>query len=157
MEGRGARQLSPIHVARQLGFFGLYKGVLSCLLRDVPFAAMYFPAFAHLKKDLFHEGYHGQKLSFWETLAAGSMASIPSAFLVTPADFLKTRLQVQARKGQTNYKGIMDAFRIIVRDEGPKVFFTGSLGRIVRSSPQYGFALAAYEFMQNALSSPAQK
>lgn len=85
---------------------------------------------------------------------------------MTPADFLKTRLQVQARTGQTDYKGIVDAFRIIcvcpclepdrkilthviVRDEGPKVFFTGAFGRVVRSSPQYGFALAAYEFLQS--------
>lgn len=74
MAKEGGPPLSPIYVARQLGFFGLYKGALSCLLRDVPFAAMYFPAFAHLKKDLFCEGRDGKKLSFWETLAAGSIA-----------------------------------------------------------------------------------
>jgi len=147
----GAKPLRAIHVARQLGFFGLYKGVTACLLRDAPWGAIYFPTYAHLKTDLFREGDDGKKLSFWETLAAASIASIPSAFLVTPADFLKTRLQVEVRKGQTVYKGVTDAFVIILRDEGSKVFFTGSLNRVVRSIPQYGVALAAYEYLQKVL------
>ena len=35
-----------------------------------------------------------------------------------------------------------------VREEGFKAFFKGSLARIIRSSPQYGGALAAYEYLQ---------
>ena len=74
----GTAPLSPFRVARQLGLSGLYQGSVSCLLRDVPFAAIYFPVFAHLKKDLFHEGHNGRRLSFWETLAAASMAYVIS-------------------------------------------------------------------------------
>jgi solute carrier family 25 aspartate/glutamate transporter 12/13 len=70
----GAKPLRAIVVARQLGLAGLYKGAFPCLLRDAPFGAMYFPAFAHFKKDLFHEGYQGKQLTFWETLASASMA-----------------------------------------------------------------------------------
>lgn len=34
---------------------------------------------------------------------------MPAAYLTTPADVIKTRLQVEARKGQTVYKGLADA------------------------------------------------
>ena len=66
-------------IIRELGLLGLYKGASACLLRDIPFSAIYFPAYAHLKKDVFHEGYNGKQLSFLETLSAAAIASaIPS-------------------------------------------------------------------------------
>jgi solute carrier family 25 aspartate/glutamate transporter 12/13 len=74
----GTAPLNGFHVARQLGLLGLYKGSVSCLLRDVPFAAIYFPTFAHVKKDFFLDGQNGRILSFWETLAAASIAYVLS-------------------------------------------------------------------------------
>lgn len=42
-------------VVKELGLFGLYKGARACLLRDVPFSAIYFPAYAHTKAALADE------------------------------------------------------------------------------------------------------
>lgn len=50
---------------------------------------------------------------------------MPAAYLVTPADVIKTRLQVQSRKGESTYNGISDAFKKILKEEGPKAFFKG--------------------------------
>ena len=36
----------------------------------------------------------------------------------------------------------------IDREEGFKAFFKGGLARILRSSPQFGFTLVAYEYLQ---------
>ncbi|KAL6307695.1 mitochondrial carrier [Sparassis latifolia] len=135
------------HIIRQLGLLGLYKGASACLLRDIPFSAIYFPVYSHLKKDVFHEGYNGKQLSFLETLTAAAVAGMPAAYLTTPADVVKTRLQVEARSGQTHYKGLTDAFVKIYREEGFKAFFKGGPARIVRSSPQFGFTLVAYEYL----------
>ena len=55
------------------------------LLRDVPFSAIYFTSYAHLKKDIFRDGENGKKLSFLETLSAAGIAGMPSAYLTTPA------------------------------------------------------------------------
>jgi solute carrier family 25 aspartate/glutamate transporter 12/13 len=63
-------------IIRQLGVLGLYKGASACLLRDIPFSAIYFTSYWHLKKDLFHEGHHGKRLSFLETLGAAGMACV---------------------------------------------------------------------------------
>jgi len=74
---------------------------------------------------------------------------MPAAYLTTPADVVKTRLQVEARKGESNYKGLVDAFRKILAEEGPRALFKGGPARILRSSPQFGFTLLAYESLQN--------
>lgn len=70
----GAVPKGATHIIRQLGLVGLYKGASACLLRDIPFSAIYFPAYAHLKKDIFHEGYNGKQLTFLETLASAAIA-----------------------------------------------------------------------------------
>lgn len=62
-------------------------------------------------------------------LAAGAIAGIPAASLVTPADVIKTRLQVVARTGQTTYTGVLDATRKIMIEEGPKAFWKGTIGK----------------------------
>ncbi|RPD65102.1 mitochondrial carrier [Lentinus tigrinus ALCF2SS1-6] len=143
----GAVPKGAVHIIRQLGLLGLYKGASACLLRDIPFSAIYFPAYAHLKKDVFNEGYNGKQLSFFETLTSAAVAGMPAAYFTTPADVVKTRLQVEARGGQTHYKGMLDAFVKIYREEGFKAFFKGGPARIVRSSPQFGFTLVAYEYL----------
>jgi len=70
----GAKPKGAIHIIRQLGILGLYKGSSACLLRDIPFSAIYFTAYSHLRKDVFQEGYNGKQLSFLETLAAAGIA-----------------------------------------------------------------------------------
>ncbi|OAX44927.1 mitochondrial carrier [Rhizopogon vinicolor AM-OR11-026] len=144
----GAVRKGAVHIVRQLGIVGLYKGASACLLRDIPFSAIYFTAYSHLKKDVFHDGYNGKQLSFLETLGAAAVAGMPAAYLTTPADVVKTRLQVEARQGQTHYKGLTDAFVKINREEGFKALFKGGPARVLRSSPQFGFTLLAYEYLQ---------
>ncbi|KAI9598333.1 mitochondrial carrier domain-containing protein [Syncephalis fuscata] len=140
---------SAVWIVRELGLLGLYKGASACLLRDIPFSGIYFTAYAHLKKDLFHEGRDNKRLSIWELLSAGAIAGMPAAYLTTPADVIKTRLQVEARQGQTQYTGIMDAARKISREEGFRAFFKGGPARVLRSSPQFGTTLMVYEILQN--------
>ncbi|KAI8595341.1 mitochondrial carrier domain-containing protein [Dissophora ornata] len=138
-----------VAIVRTLGIVGLYKGATACLLRDIPFSAIYFPVYAHLKKDMFHEG-HDHRLSIGELLIAGAVAGMPAAYFTTPADVIKTRLQVEAKKGQSSYAGIGDAARKIYHEEGFRAFFKGGPARVLRSSPQFGTTLMVYEILQRA-------
>lgn len=79
---------------------------------------------------------------------------MPAAYFTTPCDVIKTRLQVEARKGETKYTGLRHAASTIWKEEGFKAFFKGGPARIVRSSPQFGFTLAAYEVLQKWLPMP---
>ncbi|KAG1524521.1 hypothetical protein G6F52_004122 [Rhizopus delemar] len=151
-----APRRSALWIVKHLGIVGLYKGVAACLLRDVPFSAIYFPAYAHLKKDVFHEG-PDHKLKISELLMAGAIAGMPAAYFTTPADVIKTRLQVEARKGQTTYSGITDAAKKIYAEEGFKAFFKGGPARIFRSSPQFGVTLTVYELLHQFLPLPGHE
>jgi solute carrier family 25 aspartate/glutamate transporter 12/13 len=74
---------------------------------------------------------------------------MPAAYLTTPFDVIKTRLQVEARKGDQTYTSLRHAAKLIYQQEGFKAFFKGGPARILRSSPQFGFTLAGYEVLQN--------
>ncbi|KAK0670796.1 mitochondrial carrier domain-containing protein [Cercophora samala] len=151
----GAPRRSAMWIIRNLGLVGLYKGASACLLRDVPFSAIYFPTYSHLKKDLFGES-QTKKLGILQLLTAGAIAGMPAAYLTTPCDVIKTRLQVEARKGDTQYTGLRHAAKTIWKEEGFRAFFKGGPARIMRSSPQFGFTLAAYELLQTALPYPGK-
>ena len=82
----GIHFVSPIFL-----FCFCVQGAKACFLRDVPFSAIYFPAYAHTKVKLADENGYNHPLSL---LFAGAIAGVPAASLVTPADVIKTRLQV---------------------------------------------------------------
>uniref|UniRef100_A0A667ZE25 Solute carrier family 25 member 12 n=1 Tax=Myripristis murdjan TaxID=586833 RepID=A0A667ZE25_9TELE len=138
-------RVSALNVVRDLGFFGLYKGAKACFLRDIPFSAIYFPVYAHSKTKLADED---GRLGALQLLTAGAIAGVPAASLVTPADVIKTRLQVAARAGQTTYSGVIDCFRKILKEEGFRAFWKGAGARVCRSSPQFGVTLVTYELLQ---------
>ncbi|KAK8066446.1 hypothetical protein PG997_013193 [Apiospora hydei] len=152
-EANGAGKRSAMWIVKNLGLAGLYKGASACLLRDVPFSAIYFPTYSHLKRDFFGES-PTKKLGVLQLLTAGAIAGMPAAYLTTPCDVIKTRLQVEARKGDTSYTGLRHAATTIMKEEGFQAFFKGGPARILRSSPQFGFTLAAYEVLQSVLPFP---
>lgn len=151
IKSSGAPRVGAIGIVKQLGLLGLYKGAAACLLRDIPFSMIYFTSYSHIKRDIFQEGVNNKKLSALELLSAGAMAGMPAAYFATPADVIKTRLQVEARTGQQTYHGIIDAFSKIWKEEGARAFFKGGPARVVRSSPQFGVTLLSYELLQRAI------
>ena len=135
-------------VYKELGLRNVFLGVNACILRDVPFSMIYFPAYAHLKSYLADDtGYNSPSSLF----LSGAVAGAPAAFLVTPMDMIKTRIQVVRRPGQTSYNGVLDAARKIYKEEGLKAFWKGGIARKLRTSPQFGITLVTYELVQRIL------
>jgi solute carrier family 25 aspartate/glutamate transporter 12/13 len=122
----------------------------------VPFSAIYFPTYSHLKSDFFGET-QTKRLGVLQLLTAGAIAGMPAAYLTTPCDVIKTRLQVEARKGETGYRSLRHCAQTILKEEGFAAFFKGGPARILRSSPQFGFTLAAYEVLQKMLPMPGSE
>lgn len=140
-----ANKVGVFTVLKELGFFGLYKGARACFLRDIPFSAIYFPVYAHTKLATADEDGINHPGSLF---ASAFIAGVPAAALVTPADVIKTRLQVAARAGQTTYSGVIDCARKIMKEEGATAFWKGSAARVFRSSPQFAVTLLTYEVLQ---------
>ena len=68
------------------GFIGMYRGVLSCLARDVTFSAILFPGFSHLKVALppLMTSLVGHEVDpIICSLFAGSIAAAPAALIGT--------------------------------------------------------------------------
>jgi solute carrier family 25 aspartate/glutamate transporter 12/13 len=146
----GHARKSAVTIVKELGLSGLYRGSAACLLRDVPFSAMYFTLYANLKKELrdyLGVGQNG-KLTTLQLFGCSSFAGTIASFAVTPADVVKTRLQVQTSEGSTAYKGIVDAFSRTLKEEGFKALFKGAVPRILIISPLFGITLTVYELLQ---------
>ncbi|XP_039267502.1 electrogenic aspartate/glutamate antiporter SLC25A12, mitochondrial-like [Styela clava] len=138
-------KVSAFSVMKELGLTGLYKGSRACLLRDIPFSAIYFTAYAHMKSSFASEDGH---VSPGKLLLAGTIAGAPAASLTTPADVVKTRLQVKVREGEVPYKSMIDCFKRVYKEEGFMAFWKGAPARVFRSSPQFGVTLLTYELLQ---------
>ena len=114
--------------AKEVGFRGLYQGASACLLRDIPFSAIYFPAYAHLKQAFSSSDGH---LPLEWALLAGFFAGFPAAGLTTPADVIKTRLQVnknsQKNRFSINILGKNTTRRNSI--QGPFLNWSSYLGR----------------------------
>ena len=80
---------------RELGLSGLFSGSTATLLRDVPFAALYFTLYGQIKTAV-GPGLTDQ--AWLSHLIAGIGAGAFASYVTTPLDLLKTR--VQSRVGQ---------------------------------------------------------
>jgi solute carrier family 25 aspartate/glutamate transporter 12/13 len=122
---------------------------LACLLRDIPFSAIYFPVYAICRNFLAgrHEEASGMvhRASLSDLLLSGTLAGVPAALLTTPCDVIRLRLQAVPRPGDASYAGIRDCATKIYRAEGPPGFFRGAAARVLRIAPQFGISLLAYE------------
>jgi solute carrier family 25 aspartate/glutamate transporter 12/13 len=116
----------------------MYIGVGACLLRDVPFSGIYFPLYWSLKQ---------QDINVF---LAGTLAGAPAAFLCTPADVVKTRIQT-IRHNNYNVPKLTEMIYSIYKNEGSKAFFKGAGWRVFRSSPQFGVTLYTFEYLEKYL------
>ncbi|KAI8597967.1 mitochondrial carrier domain-containing protein [Dissophora ornata] len=156
MQVAGAQKLEPgeqrptaMGIVRSLGLRGLYRGTPATLMRDVPFSIIFFPLNSFVKLQGADEN---GRTPFSVVLGAGLVAGVVGASAVTPADVIKTRLQVARKPGEPVYKGIADCFQHIVRNEGVSALFKGVVPRSLIVAPMFAIALAVYELQQRYLS-----
>lgn len=143
------------------GVQNLYKGASMCLMRDIPFSSIYFPIYGFLKTYLTRDMGWSEKAAYF---TSGMLAGIPAAFLVTPADVIKTRIQtinppVASAAGasagavgalpSSRYRGAVDCAVQLVRYEGVTALYKGALWRVMKSAPQFGITLFMYEILKD--------
>ena len=114
----------------------IYTGASACFLRDIPFSGIYFPLYWHLKEN--------EKLN---PLFAGTLAGAPSAFLCTPADVIKTRMQTLIKQNLST-NSLLQVASTIYKTEGFTAFWKGGGWRVLRSSPQFGITLLVFEYLK---------
>lgn len=138
-------------IVQQEGFKGLFTGFGSTIGRDIPFAGLMIVFYESLagavKSGKDPTSVKEFAVTGFEDLAIGGAAGGFSAFLTTPLDIIKTRLQVQ---GSTNrYKGWRDAVGSIWKNDGFMGFWKGSLPRVVWYLPASAVTFTAWQVMRN--------
>ena len=107
-----------------------------------------------------------------------ALAGAPAAFMTTPFDVVKTRLQqdktLQPATGDSGEECVVDSdlplpplasdesttsdesaialCQRIVSEEGAAVLFRGGIERVLRSAPQFGITLALYDTLKALVS-----
>lgn len=144
---------SALDVARGLGIRGLFRGAPATLLRDVPFSILFFPTYANLRTALGsaylrHRDGPAAKVSPENiptgiTLLSGVVAGAIASGFVTPADAIKTRLQVVGARRK--YSGVVDCFLKVYQEGGIRALYAGATPRMAVVAPLFGISLLAFE------------
>lgn len=117
---------------RHEGVRGLYRGLVPITIGYLPTWTIYFTVYEKAKNFYpnflsSHWGFHSSSLNHF---CAAVTAGMASSIAVNPIWVVKTRLMVQTNKPSTSpndvqYKGTIDAFRKMYREEGIRVFYSG--------------------------------
>ncbi|EDV49444.2 uncharacterized protein Dere_GG18553 [Drosophila erecta] len=143
--GREVKKVTALGLTKTLlrerGIFGLYKGVGATGVRDITFSCMYFPLMAYINDQGPRKADGSGEAVFYWSLIAGLLSGMTSAFLVTPFDVIKTRLQADSEK---KFKGVMDCVNRTFTEGGVTAFFKGGLCRVMVLAPLFGIAQMFY-------------
>ncbi|XP_053605669.1 probable mitochondrial glutathione transporter SLC25A40 isoform X1 [Plodia interpunctella] len=139
-------------VVKYEGYRGLFRGLGSTLLRDVPFSGMYWTMFESTKR-VFNRP-DSEKNSFLFNFFCGSVAGSVAAFVTLPFDVVKTHQQIELGekeiytdgKVQQRASNMKDIAKNIYKNHGVKGLFTGLLPRIFKVAPACAIMIATFEY-----------
>jgi solute carrier family 25 aspartate/glutamate transporter 12/13 len=137
-------QLSPGSslgsVVRDLGIAGLYRGSTATLARDIPFSAGYFSTYAFLKTKFGTEPL--------QVFCASLLSGLTYAFICTPMDVVKTRLQSK-ELAHLYGNNVIRCFSTVLKEEGVRALFKGAGARTALIGPLFGIALASFSVFES--------
>lgn len=95
------------------------------------YRAAYFGMFDTGKAILFEDP---KKANFFVMWAFAQFVTVSAGIISYPLDTVRRRLMMQSGRTDILYKGTMDCFKVILRDEGAKAFFKGSASNVIRGT-----------------------
>jgi solute carrier family 25 oxoglutarate transporter 11 len=120
-------------IAKQEGVTRLWAGAYPTVVRAMALNFGQLAFFSEAKTRLKDTPLTGTT----QTLTASALAGFFASFFSLPFDFVKTRLQKQTRgpAGELPYKGMVDCFRKVAKEEGLLRFYRGFGTYYVRIAP----------------------
>lgn len=122
-----------VRIARTEGITVLWAGSYPTVVRAMALNFGQLAFFSEAKTRLSGSSMSSQA----QTLTASAIAGFFASFFSLPFDFVKTRLQKQqkAPDGTVPYKGMLDCFRKVAKEEGLLRFYRGFSTYYVRIAP----------------------
>lgn len=129
---------NPIAIASAIiradGFSSLYKGLDAAIVRQLTYTTTRLGVFRYASTQLKKDGE--KTLPFYKKAFAGLLAGAIGAFVGTPADLALVRMQADTTlpmDQRRNYKGVGDAIKSIIRNEGVGGLWKGSMPTVTRA------------------------
>lgn len=134
-------------IAKSDGPQGLYRGFGISVVGIIAYRASYFGMFDTGKAMLFADPKKAGFLAMW---AFAQFVTVSAGIMSYPLDTVRRRLMMQSGRKDILYKGTIDCFRVILRDEGGKAFFKGAGSNVIRGTGG-ALVLVFYDKIQAAL------
>jgi len=131
------------------GAIGLYRGFVISVVGIIAYRASYFGMFDTGKVFLFEDI---KKANFFAMWAFAQAVTVSAGIASYPLDTVRRRLMMQSGRTGADimYTGTMDCFRKILKNEGAKAFFKGSLSNVLRGTGG-ALVLVFYDKIQSYL------
>jgi solute carrier family 25 citrate transporter 1 len=135
---------ATIKIVKAEGPLGIYRGVVPTILKQSTNQMVRFPFQSFFMDLLVGDNVEKRKNPLINGIA-GALAGGASVLVTMPQDTVKTRMQGEDAKKL--YKGTVDCFMKILRQEGPAFFFAGTVPRLVRVSLDVGITFTIYPLL----------
>jgi len=135
-----------LHLGKELGVQGLYRGYVLSVFVWGPFSSMYFATYEALRARFARReapSPPSPQRRFYVSLVSGILAGAAAGAATQPLDCVRTRMQVSARG--TEGKGAVRIVHEIVASEGVGALFRGTFARVLWLAPGCGISLAVFE------------
>merc|ERR1712106_835566 len=106
---------------------GLYPGFISSVQGIIVYRAIYFGAYDTAKQ------FAGEKPSILLRFGIAQVVAAGSVTIAYPFDTVRRRLMMMSGEQEKMYKGTIDCWKKIMKDEGMKGFFKGNFTNVLRS------------------------
>lgn len=113
------------------GPIGLYRGFIISVVGIIVYRASYFGMFDTGKVLLWKDH---KKANFFAMWAFAQAVTVSAGISSYPLDTVRRRLMMQSGRSDIMYTGTIDCFNKILKNEGPKAFFKGSLSNVIRGT-----------------------
>lgn len=149
------------------GMRGIYKAYGATVMSFGPNSALYFMFFEQFKgffiqndKDTYLSKVNKGEvinLNFRQSVLCSLFASALSAFITTPLDLVKFRMQVQRASSDYNkesaaYRNMFQGIWKVYSTEGPKALYRGSVARVLSMAPTGTIAMTTVEMVKPIIS-----
>jgi len=132
------------------GMFGLYRGILPTVAGVAPYVGLNFMVYESVR---FWFTEPGEKNPAWyRKLAAGAISGAVAQTCTYPFDVLRRRFQINSMSGMGfQYKGIWDAVRTIVSQEGIMGLYKGIVPNLLKVAPSMASSWLSFEVTRDFL------
>ncbi|EGG17660.1 mitochondrial substrate carrier family protein [Cavenderia fasciculata] len=136
-----------IQIIKDEGIIALYKGLSPSLLREASYSTIRMGGYDLIKNNFVDQ--QTGNITLLSKIISGAISGSVGACIANPSDLIKVRMQ--AKSGQHRYTSISTAFISIVREEGWRGLYKGTVPTTQRAALLTASQLSSYDHIKHTL------